>query len=34
VLDLERGRISILDEARLRQIADFDVLYLHLNPSL
>ncbi|MCK1343930.1 Crp/Fnr family transcriptional regulator [Bradyrhizobium sp. 193] len=34
VLDLERGRISILDEARLREIADFDVLYLHLNPSL
>jgi CRP-like cAMP-binding protein len=34
VLDLERGRISILDEARLRQIADFDVLYLHLHPSL
>jgi CRP-like cAMP-binding protein len=34
VLELERGRISILDEAKLRQIADFDVLYLHLNPSL
>ena len=34
VLELERGRISILDEAELRQIADFDVLYLHLNPSL
>ncbi len=34
VLEMERGRISILDEAKLRQIADFDVLYLHLNPSL
>ncbi|MCK1331405.1 Crp/Fnr family transcriptional regulator [Bradyrhizobium sp. CW9] len=33
-LDMERGRISILDEPKLRQIADFDVLYLHLNPSL
>jgi CRP-like cAMP-binding protein len=34
LLEMERGRISILDDAKLRQIADFDALYLHLNPSL
>jgi CRP-like cAMP-binding protein len=34
VLDFDRGCISILDEAGLREIADFDALYLHLNPSL
>jgi CRP-like cAMP-binding protein len=34
LLDFDRGRISILDEARLRKVADFDALYLHLDPSL
>jgi CRP-like cAMP-binding protein len=34
LLQFERGRFSILDETRLRQIADFDTLYLHLDPSL
>jgi len=34
LLDFDRGRISILDEAGLRKRADFDALYLHLDPSL
>ncbi|MCK1393974.1 Crp/Fnr family transcriptional regulator [Bradyrhizobium sp. 1] len=34
LLDFDRGRISILDEAGLREAADFDALYLHLDPSL
>jgi len=34
VLDFDRGRISILDDTRLRKTADFDALYLHLDPSL
>ncbi|UPK31381.1 Crp/Fnr family transcriptional regulator [Bradyrhizobium sp. 195] len=34
LLDFDRGRISILDEARLRKTADFDALYLHQDPSL
>jgi CRP-like cAMP-binding protein len=34
LLQFERGRISILDEAGLRRVAEFDPLYLHLNPSL
>ncbi|WP_247387250.1 MULTISPECIES: helix-turn-helix domain-containing protein [unclassified Bradyrhizobium] len=31
LLDFDRGRISLLDEARLRKAADFDALYLHLD---
>jgi len=34
LLEFDRGRISILDETRLRKAADFDALYLHLDPSL
>ena len=34
LLEFDKGRISILDEARLREIADFDALYLHLDPAL
>ncbi|MET4221855.1 CRP-like cAMP-binding protein [Bradyrhizobium sp. LB14.3] len=34
LLQFERGRISILDEVGLRQLTEFDPLYLHLNPSL
>jgi len=34
VLAFNRGTITILDEAKLRTFADFDPLYLHLEPSL
>ncbi|RXT36368.1 Crp/Fnr family transcriptional regulator [Bradyrhizobium betae] len=34
LLEFDRGRISILDETKLRKAADFDALYLHLDPSL
>jgi CRP-like cAMP-binding protein len=34
VLQLERGKITILSEAKLKGLADFDPLYLHLAPSL
>jgi CRP-like cAMP-binding protein len=34
LLDFDRGRISILNEAGLKELADFDALYLHLDPSL
>ncbi len=34
LLDFDRGRITLLNEAGLREIADFDALYLHLDPSL
>jgi len=34
VLDFARGAINILDEEKLRTQADFDSLYLHLDPSL
>jgi CRP-like cAMP-binding protein len=34
VLAFNRGTITILDEAKLRSFADFDALYLHLDPAL
>jgi CRP-like cAMP-binding protein len=34
LLKFEREKIHILNEAILRRIADFDPLYLHLDPSL
>ena len=34
VLTFSKGTITILDEAKLRTLADFDPLYLHLDPSL
>jgi len=34
ILDLDRGLFTILNEEKLRALADFDPLYLHLNPSL
>jgi CRP-like cAMP-binding protein len=34
LLEFDRGKITIADEARLRELADFDPLYLHLDPSL
>jgi len=34
VLTFGRGTITILNEEKLRKFADFDPLYLHLNPAL
>jgi CRP-like cAMP-binding protein len=34
VLKFERGKIRIVDERKLRTLADFDALYLHLDPAL
>ncbi len=34
LLQIGHGEVTILDEPRLRQVADFDPHYLHLNPAL
>ncbi len=34
LLEIERGEITILDQEGLRKLADFDPLYLHLEPAL
>jgi CRP-like cAMP-binding protein len=34
VLKFQRGRVTILDETKFRDAADFDKLYLHLDPDL
>jgi CRP-like cAMP-binding protein len=34
IIELEKGTVTILNEETLRNLADFDPLYLHLNPSL
>src|SRR3954464_14770822 len=34
VMKFQRGRITILDEAKFNDAADFDRLYLHLDPAL
>lgn len=34
LLAIERGSVTILDEKGLRQLADFNPLYLHLQPTL
>ncbi|MGC2775168.1 MAG: Crp/Fnr family transcriptional regulator [Bradyrhizobium sp.] len=34
LLEVERGEITIFDLEGLRQVADFDPLYLHLDPAL
>jgi CRP-like cAMP-binding protein len=34
VLDFHRGRVTVLDESRLQELADFDRRYLHQQPSL
>jgi CRP-like cAMP-binding protein len=34
IIDLEKGTVTILNEEKLRNLADFDPLYLHLDPSL
>jgi CRP-like cAMP-binding protein len=33
VVDFYRGRVTILDEARLQELADFDDRYLHNRPT-
>jgi CRP-like cAMP-binding protein len=34
LLQIGSGEVTILDETRLKAVADFDPLYLHLNPKL
>jgi CRP-like cAMP-binding protein len=34
VLDVQRGRVTIRDEAKLQELADFDRRYLHQKPTL
>jgi CRP-like cAMP-binding protein len=34
ILDLNRGRVMVLDEARLMELAEFDDRYLHQSPAL
>jgi CRP-like cAMP-binding protein len=34
VLDFHRGRVTVLDEGRLQELAEFDDRYLHQQPSL
>lgn len=33
VLDFHRGRVTVIDEGKLRELADFDDRYLHQAPS-
>ena len=34
LIEIAHGSITIIDEQRLRDVADFDQLYLHLDPAL
>ena len=34
VVELHRGRVTVLDEQKLLELADFDGRYLHQSPSL
>lgn len=34
VIDFHRGRMTVLDEGKLQELADFDVRYLHQKPSV
>jgi CRP-like cAMP-binding protein len=34
VVDLHRGQVTVLDEKKLLELADFDDRYLHLSPNL
>jgi CRP-like cAMP-binding protein len=34
IVDIQRGQVTVLDEARFQELADFDDRYLHLSPSL
>jgi CRP-like cAMP-binding protein len=33
IVDINRGRVTVLDEAKLAELAQFDDRYLHQNPS-
>jgi CRP-like cAMP-binding protein len=34
IIDISRGRVTVLDEAKLAELAQFDDRYLHQDPSL
>jgi CRP-like cAMP-binding protein len=34
IVELQRGRVTVLDEARFLELADFDDRYLHQSPAL
>jgi CRP-like cAMP-binding protein len=34
IVELHRGQVTVLDEKKLMELADFDDRYLHLSPSL
>jgi CRP-like cAMP-binding protein len=34
IIDIHRGCVTVLDEAKFQEMADFDDRYLHLSPSL
>ena len=34
VVELQRGRVTVLDERKLLELADFDGRYLHQSPML
>ena len=34
IVDISRGRVTVLDEAKLADLAQFDDRYLHQDPSL
>ncbi len=34
IVELQRGRVIVLDERKFRELADFDPRYLHQSPSL
>ena len=34
IIEISRGRVTVLDEAKLAELAQFDDRYLHHNPSL
>ena len=34
IVDVQRGRVTVLNEAKFRQLADFDSRYLHQSPLL
>jgi DNA-binding transcriptional regulator LsrR (DeoR family) len=34
IVDISRGRVAVLNEAKLAQLAQFDDRYLHQSPTL
>jgi hypothetical protein len=34
IVDINRGRVAVLDEVKLAELAQFDDRYLHQDPSL